>query len=1022
MVNKLDMHLPKKRRKVKMRTRMSIPILLVVIFQLLTFFAVLVFGGEFSNIRGYAYSTLVEKTENRGNYIQNELREKPAVVQEYAQQVNSIVAELLEERGASIADLQTDKELNRSIMESCVDTIQGLLQRSAANDAYLILETGDLYADEGGGNAKAALYLRAINLQMNAGYRDPLMTIGFTSIARDFNITRHSGWSAYFLPDPQDSANFDFYYRTMQTAEENTDRPLSDLGYWSGFSEPSSMVTPSMKYTLPLIAQDGTVYGVLGVGLAESTVLSKIPSYDFLSETACYVLGRTTADDTFDVLTYSGSSYSTLLGSSDTLHIQSQEEEDGVYTIDMVTDVDLSGSVQYMEMYDRSSLYAGEKWALISVASRASVLQPVRFLQQMLALSAVLSLIVAAIVAILSYTGVIRPISNASKLMKTKRKYNEVVRFQPSNIYEIDEMTDAITQLQIDAQVTSSRVSKMLSIADVGLGTFMYNRADDSVFVGQSLIKILKLHLPQGEDVVMSRREFLDSIHDQKIRSVITADLEIEEGDVPEDYSEIYQIDQAGGGTTWLRLSYIYSSDTTVGIVQDITDTMLEKKRIEYERDYDALTGLLNRHAYYRNLEKLFLDKSRLGITAFVMIDLDNLKYVNDTYGHDFGDDYIKAAATALKRFQTRGGIIARISGDEFNICLPGFSSKEEVRKLIANMRSELLKSSCLLADGTHFKIGASIGVSWYPDDSDSYELLMKYADFAMYTIKHSTKGEIAEFDISSYLTDSVLLTGVEEMNRIIEERSVRYAFQSIISAKTGEVYGYEALMRVQSSIFQSPLELLRTAKTGAKLYEIERLTWTKALAEFQAQVDAGRIEKTAHIFVNSIANTKLEAEVETALEREYPHLLDHIVMEILESEHSSEDCTVHKAQLIQKWGAQLALDDFGTGYNSEYALLNVQPSIIKIDRSIISGCDKDASRRMIINNLVKLAQEKGITVLAEGVETGEEMETVIACGVDLLQGYYLTYPLFEPEPIAPEIVDTIRRLADPSGSAEGAN
>ena len=1019
MADKVNMSPQKERKKVKMRTRMSIPILLVVVFQLLTFGVVLVFGGEFKNIREYAYSTLVEKTENRCIYIQNELQEKPIYVQEYSEQLGSLVEGILEEYGASIEDIQTDKDLNRHIIESSMELVLGLLRRSGANDVYFILETGDLYADESKGNAKAALYLRDLDIKTNAGYEDLLMAIGFTSLAQDFGITRHSGWSQYFMPDRSDETNFDFYYRTLQTARENRDAPQSALGYWSGFSMPSAMVTPSMKYTLPLIARDGTVYGVLGVGLTESTVLSNIPAYDFLSETACYVLGRTMSDNSFDVLTYSGSSYGALLGSASTLHIQSKGEAEGIYSFDTVTGAELSGSVQYIEMYDRNSLYAGEQWALISVANRASVLRPLLFLEEMLLLSTVLSLIVAGIVAVLSCKGLIRPIANASKLMKAKREYNEVIRFQPSYIHEIDEMTDAITQLQINAQSFSSQVSKMISIADVGVGTFMYDRIDDSVFVGQSMISILRLDLPQGADIVMSRQEFLDSIRNPQVRAPIAAGLEMAEDETPKDYSEVYQINRPGGGTLWMRLGYIYAANSAIGVVQDITDTMLEKKRIEYERDYDSLTGLLNRHAYYRRLEELFLDKSKLGITAFVMIDLDNLKYVNDTYGHDFGDDYIKTAATALKKIQTCGGVVARISGDEFNICLPGFSSKEEARKIIAGVRADLLQGSCLLADGTHFKVRGSLGVSWYPDDADSYELLMKYADFAMYTIKHSTKGGIAEFDINSYSADSVLLTGVEELNRIIEEQSVKYAFQSIVSAKTGEIYGYEALMRVQSSIFQSPLELLRTAKTGAKLYEIERLTWTKSLADFQALVDAGRIEKTSHIFINSIANNRLEPDVEAAIEKRYPHLLDQIVMEILESERSNEGCTTHKAQLMRKWGGQLALDDFGTGYNSEYAMLSLQPGIIKIDCSIISGCDKDMSRRMIISNLVRLARARNILVLAEGVETEEEMETVIACGVDLLQGYYLARPVFEPEPIAEKTVHKIRRLAELGGRTE---
>ncbi|MCH5287471.1 MAG: GGDEF and EAL domain-containing protein [Christensenellaceae bacterium] len=997
----------------KIWTRLSIPILLVVVFQVLTYSAVLIFGGEFRNIREYAYSTLVEKTEYRSSYIRNELRGKPILVQEYAEQINSMVAGILEERGASIADVQTDKELDSAILESSVSIVTSLLRRSLVNDAYLILETGSLYADEGGANARAALYLRDLDPNSGAGYSDLLMEIGSTAISQKFGITRHSGWTIHFMPDLADSANADFYFRTIRTAKDNGHLLTNYLGYWSGFSELSPVVAPSMKYTMPLVARDGTVYGVIGVGMMESAILSNIPSNDFMSDTACYILGRSVEDSQYDIQTRAGASFGSLLGSTGTLYIGNKlEADEDVYGIDMDAEIDLLGSVQQLELYNQISPYAGERWALISVADRSSVLRPVTFLSQMLMFSALASLIVAALVAVPSCTGFIRPITAAIRLMKAKRKYNEVIHFQPSNIYEIDELTDAITQLQINVQDVSSEVSKMISVADVGLGTFRYDRTDGSVFVGRSLITTLRLQLPPDEDIVMTREEFLSSIKNRDAWSAIAAGLEMTEGETREDYSEVYKIGMTSGSTRWMRLGYTYSPTSAIGIVQDITDTMLEKQRIEYERDYDSLTGLMNRHAYYPRVEALFHDKSGLKITAFVMIDLDNLKYVNDTYGHDFGDDYIKTAATVLRKFESFGGIVARISGDEFNVCLPGFSSKEAAREMIAGVHAKMLQSSCLLADGTHFRIRASFGVSWYPDDAESCELLMKYADFAMYTIKHSTKGNIAEFDMTSYSADSVLLTGVEELNRIIEERSVRYAFQSIVSAKTGEIYGYEALMRVQSQIFQSPLELLRTAKTGAKLYEIERLTWSKSLEDFQSLIDAGQIDAKAHIFINTIANCKLEIADVQAIEAARANLLGQVVLEVLEGENANETFAAHKKAYMKKWNAQIALDDFGTGYNSEYALLSIQPNIIKIDRSITSGCDKDASRRMIINNLVTLARTKQILVLVEGVETEEEMKTAIACGVDLLQGYYLARPLFEPQPMAPEVAEMIRNAA----------
>lgn len=208
-------------------------------------------------------------------------------------------------------------------------------------------------------------------------------------------------------------------------------------------------------------------------------------------------------------------------------------------------------------------------------------------------------------------------------------------------------------------------------------------------------------------------------------------------------------------------------------------------------------------------------------------------------------------------------------------------------------------------------------------------------------------------------------------------------------------------------------MELLRIAKTSAKLYEIERLTLKKALDDFKKQIDAGRIAENAHVFVNSISNCVMNLADEEALERSHPELLRRLVLEILESENMNEEYNAHKKSLMKKWNAKVALDDFGTGYNSEYALITLQPNIIKIDRSIISGCDKDISRRLIITNLVKLVRSKNILVLAEGVETEEELKTVISCGVDLLQGFYIDRPVFEPQPIAPETAETIKRLAN---------
>lgn len=1009
----------KKKTKSKLFLWLTIPMLLLILFQIGSFFIIMTVGGEFSYVEQYSYSTLVETTENRRNYLRNELQHKMPFAQETAGKIKNLVLGIQRERGASVSDIQSDKELVNLIIDTVADSLVDLLMRSGVSDVFFILDTGSLYGDEGGSNAKAALYLRNPDAASEDGEEyaseDLLMEIGALSIAQRLGVTPDAGWTQYFEPDPEDIETYEFYYTTLGTAQENNTLTRASLGYWTGFTTLSDKVQPSMKYSVPIISEDGVAYGIVGIGLTLDAISQNLPINDFTGGDVCYVLGHSRTENRFEITAHSGGAYDRFVGDAQILQV-TDTLHNSVYSFDLDTGVDLAGSIHYMNLYNQTSPYYSERWALISVADRDSLLEPLTDLIRMLVISALLTLIVSNTVVILSCRRVVMPITAAIKTMNSKREYDQVIRFQPSNIYELDMLTDAITRLQINVQEFSSQVSKMMRIADVGLGTFMYDRIDNSVFVGQSLLKWLQFKTDRDGDLMVSKQEFLENIAAEETKLAVTESLELPFDETQTDYNKEYSVTQEDGSTLWMRLSLVHHRDKSIGILQDITSVIMEKKRIEYERDYDSLTGLLNRRAYYHRVEELFGNRDALKVTAFVMIDLDNLKYINDTYGHDFGDDYIKTAAMALKRFQGYGGIVSRLSGDEFNVCLWGFSSKEEIRQIINEVRERLLQSYCLLADGTRYKIRASAGIAWYPDDAQLHELLMKYADFAMYTIKHSTKGEIAEFDKTAYEMDSVLLTGVEEMNRIIDECSVRYAFQAIVSAKTGQIYGYEALMRPQSTVFQSPTELLRAAKTGARLHEIERLTWVSALGDFKRQVDMGNIDRDSRLFINSIANSVMEPQDLNELEEKYPDLLPHIVLEVLESDNVSDEFIARKMARMKKWNAQIALDDFGTGYNNELALITMNPNIIKIDSAIVIGCDKDISRRTIIGNLVKLARTKQIIVLAEGVQTEEELRTVISCGVDLLQGYYFGHPLFEPQPLANEVTELISRIADSVG------
>lgn len=1008
----------RQKSKSSIKKRVFIPVLIIIFFQSITFFTVLALGGEFNYVEQYAYDMLTEKTSNRKNYVEDEMQQQWSAIYESVASINHTVQTVLDEQNADIGDIKKDKDLNSAIVNGVFDDVLYMLRKNSVNDAFVIFETGNLYTPLEGEESKAGIYLRDVDPLASSGTSndDVLMEVGYSSLAQENDITLDTEWSANLEVTSPDDEAFRFYYETINTATAYSQKNITDLGHWTTFSRISRSALESMKYTVPLIDGNGVVYGVVGIGITEKSILRQIPSNDLISESACYVLALDDNNDgNYKISMHSGSAYTRLIGSDNEVICGSPVNEN-IIEFNQSNGIETIGNIQKIKLYNTDAPYSNEQWALISVADNVKVLKIYYTFIKMLLISAIISIALGIFVAIYASKRVSKPFSDiVNDLNNTSA--NETIKFKTTGISEVDRLTNAIEELQVAVEESASRVSQIINLVGIGIGAFMYERAGNTVFLAESLVKILGFDdIPEG-DAIMNVNEFSERLLRLDTQHTLFNDNSTQ--NLSKNGIKMLKITEMNGDIKWLRFNVIEDDKKIIGVVQDVTRQTIEKKKIEYERDYDITTGLLNRRAYYQEVAKKFQRKSKLKISAFVMLDLDNLKYVNDTYGHDFGDDYIKTAANALKKFKDYDALVSRLSGDEFNIFLSGFNSKDEIRKIINEVRNELINSYCILLDGSHFKIRASAGVSWYPENSESYEQLMKYADFAMYTIKNSVKGTIAEFDMNVYSKDSILITGTEEMNRIIDECSVKYAFHSIVDARTGEIYGYEALMRPQSEILKSPLEFIRLAKTGAKLNDVEKLTWTQALKAFKIQVGKGNISASSKIFVNSISNCILNDEDLEKLESDYQDLLNNVVLEILEGEETNNDYADKKQQLIKKWHGKIALDDFGTGYNSEYALITSHPDIIKIDRSIISGCDTDESRQSIMQNLIRFSKIRNVMVLAEGVETYQEMKMAIQCGVDLLQGYYINRPVYEPEPLPAKIVYEIKNLSEKSNAAE---
>ena len=998
--------------------KIFIPMLILVMLQLSIFLGVSLISGEFTYIRQYAYNMLVEKTENRRNYIENELQQKMALVVDTSNDINDTVESILKEENASIEDITTDKELNKKIFDQSVEKLIYLLRTDAVNDAFIVLDTGTLY-NEDNISYRGGLMIRDLDPTNNMlnNNKDLLMEFGSSAISQKYNITLDTEWSSKLRVD-YTSENYDFFFQTIKLAKLNPTEDISNLANWTKFSKMSSYGESSMKYTVPLIDSNNNVYGILGIGIMENMILKKLPSNDLFNENACYILAyNTDKSNKYVTLLHSGAIFTRLVSQYDTINCSNITNDQDIFEINTNPDITAIGNVQPISLYNENSLYYNQNWVLISLADKNKVLKIYETVIDSFVIASIISLLAGVFILIFISKQISTPISNIIDTLNNKNNYekNKIIKFNSTKISEIDRLTDAITDLQINVKQSASRVSKIISMTDIEMGVFAWDYSVDNVFISESLITLLHFNdLPQ-QDTYITFNQFMKYLSKSShSNNIIDPIVKIKNSPNLDDanINDVTNFSMGSGvNKRYFKLTMTQDDSNILGVIQDITSVTLERQKIEYERDYDLTTGLLNRRAYYKKIEQLFTNPSELKVSAFIMWDLDNLKYVNDTYGHDFGDDYIKTGANVFKQFKNYNGVVARMSGDEFNVFLSGYNSKEEIMEIVNKVRDNLLNSYCLLSDGTHFKIRASGGISFYPYDSKAYDMLIKYADFAMYTIKHSTKGALAQFDMSTYNKDSILITGIEEMNRIIDERSIKYAFQSIVSAKTGEIYGYEALMRPQSTVLKSPLELLRIAKASSKLYKIEHLTWIESLKSFHQQINQGKAPKNSKIFLNSISNCIISPDDIRYINKVHKDILPNLVMEILESEQSNMDFMKIKLNLMKYWQAKIALDDFGSGYNNELALITFNPNIIKIDRSIISGCDNDANRQNIITNLIKIAKAKNVLVLAEGVETFEELKTVIDCGVDLIQGYYIGRPLFDLQDVPSNIKQQIKSL-----------
>ena len=439
----------------------------------------------------------------------------------------------------------------------------------------------------------------------------------------------------------------------------------------------------------------------------------------------------------------------------------------------------------------------------------------------------------------------------------------------------------------------------------------------------------------------------------------------------------------------------------------DLASVALERtnsqKKIRHMAFYDTLTGLPNRESLNEHLaEEMKRAHAGEGAGVIMFIDIDDLKSVNDNFGHSFGDSVIIAAGKHIVAAVGEQGFVAHSGGDEFIIVLPGAYSREEV----ALFADAILDAICQEYEVSieHLHMSASIGVVIYPDDGDSGEDLLKKADSAMYAAKKGGRNcwRFYEPIFLEEAYEKMMLTN--SLRRALERGELSLHYQPQMTVEGDAVIGFEALLRWNS--FEhgcvSPVRFIPLAEESGLIVPIGQWVLREAcrFARRLADMGKGTIHVAVNIsprqllsddFVHIVRRSIADAEIAPA----------QLEIEITESAliESMED-SISKLGQLRESGLMISLDDFGTGYSSLTYLRSLPVGVLKIDKSFIDNITSDKIQLQMVGSIIDLAHTLGLTVVAEGVETEDQLTLLKLCGCEHIQGYIFSRPMPEEEAI----------------------
>lgn len=437
---------------------------------------------------------------------------------------------------------------------------------------------------------------------------------------------------------------------------------------------------------------------------------------------------------------------------------------------------------------------------------------------------------------------------------------------------------------------------------------------------------------------------------------------------------------------------------------QYINEVTSQRERLEFLSSNDLLTGLPNRKMTLEHLQLLIdmnQDQGNAPSFAVVFIDLDHFKKVNDSFGHKVGDALLLSLSDRLLEKIHKRDFLSRLSSDEFVLVISRTISEEQLFTFITNI-AKIFEEPFVLSENATVRITASFGIALWPQDADTAYDILQSADTAMYKAKERGRNNIQFYHKTM---QEEVLSKIDLENRLIEaitEDQLYLKYQPIFETKTKELVGFEALLRwtTKEGLSISPGEFIPLAEETGLIHEIGKQVIEKACRKikhiqdrykkpFRIGINLSAVQIKDPDLVNKIKKMILQEEIS-------PHYFTIEITESVFIQNKQEAVNIFRE--LMDFGIHVVMDDFGTGYSSLSYLMDLPLNKIKIDKSFIDVIGYDHRKAEVLRSIIQMIHSMDMEVVAEGVETLDQVNFLERNHCDLLQGYFLGYPLDESD------------------------